>query len=79
MSFSPGLAGRTMIVGDLPPARLHQEIIVEGVQRLAIFEHHVIGDVHDVADRPHAGVGEPAFCIQPGDGLIFTSRMIMAV
>ena len=26
---------------------------VEGVQRLADFEHHVVGHVDDVADGPH--------------------------
>ena len=38
---------------------LHQHVVVEGVQRLAPFEHDVVGDVHDVVDRPHAGVGQP--------------------
>ncbi len=28
---------------------------VEGVRRLAQLEHRVVGGVHDVADRPHAG------------------------
>ncbi len=32
----------------------HQRVVIEGVQRLPHFEHHVIRDVHDVVDRPHA-------------------------
>ena len=33
-------------------------IVVEGVQRLAGFEHHVVRDVDDVVDRPHAQTDE---------------------
>ena len=32
-----------------------QGVIVEGVQRLPQLQHHVVGDVHDVADGPHPG------------------------
>ena len=32
---------------------------VEAVHRLAEFEHHVVGDVDDVVDRPHAGSRQP--------------------
>ena len=35
------------------PAR--QPVQVERVQRLAPLEQHVVGDVDDVRDRPHAG------------------------
>ena len=37
---------------DDPPVL--ETSIVEGVHRLPAFEHHVIGDVHDVADRSDA-------------------------
>ncbi len=33
---------------------------VVGVVRLVEFQHHVVADVDDVADRPHAGGGESA-------------------
>ena len=41
------------------PRHAHADVAVElvgieGVQRLAEFEHHVIGDVHDVVDRAQA-------------------------
>ncbi len=32
---------------------------VKGVQRLAGFEHHVVGDVDDIVDRPHAHGAQP--------------------
>ena len=38
----------------------YQHIIVEGVQRLAQFEHGVVGRVHDVVDRTHARQFEPS-------------------
>ena len=43
-----------------PGAADHQRpavetIEIERVHRLPELEHHVVGDVHDVADRPHAG------------------------
>ena len=42
---------------DDPPALHAGE--VEGVHRLAVFEHDVVRDVHDVVDRAHAGVAQP--------------------
>ncbi len=36
-----------------------QEVVIEGVQGLAEFQHHVVGDVDDVVDRPHAGPDQP--------------------
>ena len=33
-----------------------QPVAVEGMQRLAGFQHHQVGDVHHVVDRPHAGL-----------------------
>ena len=78
LSFSPVFAGRTMIVGSLAAGALEQHVVVEGVQRLALFEHHVVGDVHDVVDRPHPGVLEPR--PHPARrGPTVTSRMIVAV
>jgi hypothetical protein len=44
----------------LAASALDEQIVVEGVQRLAPFEHDEVGDVDDVADRPHAGVQQPA-------------------
>ena len=41
-----------------------QGLPVEGVERLAGFEHHQIGDVHHVVDRPQAGPLQPP--LQPG-------------
>ncbi len=41
----------------LPAGALDQNVVIEGVQRLAPFEHDVVGDVDDVVDGPHAGVG----------------------
>ena len=32
---------------------------VEGVHGLAVLQHHVVGDVHDVVDGPDAGVAQP--------------------
>ena len=40
-----------------------EPVEVERVQRAAAFEHHVVGDVDDVADRAHAREHEPA--LQP--------------
>ncbi len=40
-----------------PPACQASE--VEGMERLVPLEQHVVGDVHDVADRTHAGLYEP--------------------
>ena len=58
VSFSPGSGRRVMIVGAAAPersARAAQDVVVEGVQRLPRLEHHVVGDVDDVADRPLPG------------------------
>ena len=52
--FSPGVASRT----TMPATGEATE--VERVQRTAAFEHHVVGDVDDVADRPHARETQPA-------------------
>ena len=32
---------------------------VKGVHGLAVFQHHVVGDVHDVVDGADAGVAQP--------------------
>ena len=37
---------------DLPSAHPAQ---IEGVHGMAGLQHHKIGDVHDIVDRPHAG------------------------
>ena len=37
--------------------------MVEGVERAAEREHHVIRDVDDVGDRPHSGTEQP--CLEP--------------
>ena len=55
-----------MIVGALTAGPLDQYVIIEGVQRLAPFQHDEVGDVDDVVDRPHAGVGQPA--LHPAGG-----------
>ena len=34
-------------------------VVVEGMHRLTQFEHHVVGDVHQVVDRAHAGGRQP--------------------
>ena len=39
---------------------------VKGVHRLAVFQHHVVGDVHDVVDGADAGVPQPL--PHPGGG-----------
>ena len=49
-----------MIVGAWPPARLNQHIVVKSMQRFANFQHHIIGRIHDVVDRAHAGQAQPA-------------------
>ncbi len=40
-------------------ARARDPVEVEGVQRLAGQQHHVVGDVHDVVDRPLPGGRQP--------------------
>ncbi len=54
------LAGAGGADGQLATGDL---VEVEGVQRLRGQEHHVVGDVDDVVDRPLAGGAEP--CLQP--------------
>ena len=51
--FSPSLGGADdeLAVGHL--------VEVEGVQRLGGQQHHVVGDVDDVVDRPLAGGDQP--------------------
>ena len=39
---------------------------VEGVKRLGGHQHHVVGDVDDVRDRPHPGGDQPS--LEPGRG-----------
>ena len=39
---------------------------VEGVHGLAVFQHHIVGDVHDVVDGADAGVPQPL--PHPGGG-----------
>ena len=41
---------------------------VEGVQRLRGQQHHVVGDVDDVVDRPLAGGASSRACSQGGEG-----------
>jgi len=36
-----------------------QAVIIEGVKRLAVFEHHIVGDIDDVADRSHSCLLQP--------------------
>ena len=36
-----------------------QDVVVEGVQRLPQFQHHVVGDVHYVVDGAHASAAQP--------------------
>ena len=44
---------------------LHHEVAaddrvgVEGMQRMAQLQHHVVGDVDHIRDRPHPGLGQP--------------------
>ena len=56
--FSPSLARAD---GQRPAGDL---VEVEGVQRLGGQQHHVVGDVDDVVDRPLPGGAEPR--LQPG-------------
>ena len=59
-SVSPASGRRVMIVGRFAAGAPHEHVPVEGVQRLAQFEHHEVGRVDDVADRPGAGQPQPA-------------------
>ena len=49
-----GFAGARVAHDD----RAVQGVGIEGMQRLAEFEHHVVGDVHERADRTQAGTLE---------------------
>ena len=49
-----GFAGAAAAYAD----RARQRVGVKGVHRLAQFEHHVVGDVHQRADRAQAGALE---------------------
>ena len=62
--FSPSRRGADdqLAAGDL--------VEVEGVQRLRGQQHHVVGDVDDVVDRPLAGRRSAAPCSQSGEGPI---------
>ena len=59
VSVSPGLRAPRGSATRRP-----SRVEVEGVHRLAELEHHVVGDVDDVADRPDAGGLQPRR--QPG-------------
>ena len=37
----------------------HQQVVVKGVEGLAHLQHHIIGDVHDIADGAHPGLAQP--------------------
>ena len=60
VSVSPALGGPDDDRRRLAAGPLHEHVVVEGVQRLAPFEHDVVRDVDDVVDRPHAGVDAAA-------------------
>ncbi len=60
----------------LPPAELRQ---VEGVQRLAAFDQHVVGDVDDVVDRRDADGFQAIRAATAGLGATFTPRITRAV
>ena len=63
----PGRARRMMMVGRPPAGSLPKQLVVERMQRLADLQHDIVGDVHDVADRAHAGASRRC-CIHMGDG-----------
>ena len=46
--------------------RLCQAIPIEGMERLACFQHHQIGDIHHIVNRTHAGFLQAL--LQPGRG-----------
>ncbi len=46
--------------GRLTVGALAQMVVIEGVQRLAGFQHDVIGGVHNAVDRPHARQAQTA-------------------
>ena len=66
-AVSPGRARRTI------DSAARERVVVEGVQRVPERDHHVVGHVDDVRDRPHPGGGQPGLS-QGGDGPIATSR-----
>ena len=41
---------------DLAPLHI---LVVEGVHRLAILQHHIVGDIHDIVDGAHAAGPQP--------------------
>ena len=45
--------------GRLAGCALDENIVIERVQRLAPFEHDVVGHIDNVADRPHTRVSQP--------------------
>src|SRR5208283_3357976 len=49
----PGASNNNFVVAHL--------VVVEGVNRVAEFEDHVVGDVHNVVDAGGAGSGEAVF------------------
>ena len=55
------LAGPRAPHDDAP---VRQAVGVEGVQRLAVFEHDVVRDIDDRVDRPHPGREQPP--LHPG-------------
>ncbi len=57
----PVEAGQLLTVASSPhddPAT-PETLVIEGMHRLPGLEHHVVGDVDDVADRPDAGRPQP--------------------
>ena len=71
--FSPSLGGPDdqRAVGHL--------VEVEGVQGLGGQQHHVVGDVDDVVDRPHARPPISRAFSHSGEGPIVTSVKTRAV
>ena len=56
--FSPGMARRTMMV------MLLDGVVVEGMNGLSELQHHEVGDIDDVVDRPHSSSNE--LLLHPG-------------
>ena len=71
LNFSPSAARRMTIVGQAsPPVRGRrdacptlEQVIIKRVQRLADFEHHVVGHIHHVVDAADADLLQRA--LQP--------------
>ena len=58
---------RLAVVGEAhAEAAAAERVEVERVVRLVELEHHVVGDVDDVADRPHPGARSAAAAIHCG-------------